>query len=84
MTEIEQQLQMPPGAEQIAKYDRYYMRQAPDTVVGTFVGSGERGERKWVSSIDQLPAIDDGGCGVVNIIFDLKTKKSTTFCNGVA
>jgi len=43
------------------------------------------GQRRWVADRKALPVIFDGGCMIVNVIFDLKTRTvERAFCNGYA
>ena len=43
------------------------------------------GQRRWMSDVRDLPAIDDGGCSVITVIFDQRTRKvEEAACNGVA
>lgn len=43
------------------------------------------GQRRWVADRKALPFVADGGCMVVNVRFDLKTRKiEHAFCNGYA
>ena len=41
-------------------------------------------ERRWVEETE-LPMIDDGGCGVVSVIYDLAAQRiQNVYCNGLA
>lgn len=43
------------------------------------------GQRRWIADPRALPMIFDGGCMVVHVTFDLKTRKvERVFCNGLA
>jgi hypothetical protein len=43
------------------------------------------GDRRWHKSITDVPSINDGGCMMVNVIYDPAQKKvERTFCNGEA
>ena len=43
------------------------------------------GQRQWVDNINKLPAISDGGCSVLTVLFDVKRGVvKDTFCNGEA
>lgn len=48
-------------------------------------GDGVRaGERRWVEA-DRLPAVDDGGCGIVTLEFDTQAGRIINIeCNGEA
>ena len=40
-------------------------------------------ESRWFENDSQLPRIDDGGCSVVTVIFDLASQKiERADCNG--
>lgn len=42
-------------------------------------------QRRWLASVDSLPSVNDGGCSVVNVVFDRrKGKVKAVFCNGLA
>ena len=89
MDTIEGQVRMPKEALALARYSRFYTEAKSGEVIGTYVASAHNDlpvwQRRWVSDIYHLPAIDDGGCFIVNVIFDPKTNKVTqAFCNGVA
>lgn len=93
MQQIEERLQLPKGAERLEQYARYY---APDKdrVVATFITVVDPtnryydlpvGQRRWLDDHRNLPAISDGGCSIVNVIYDPKTRSvPEAFCNGVA
>ncbi len=89
MDVIEQQVQMPKEALAISKYSRFYTTAKTGEIIGTYVASSHNdlpiGERRWVEDIYHLPAINDGECFIVNVIFDPKAGKVTqAFCNGIA
>jgi hypothetical protein len=43
------------------------------------------GQRRWFDDFRKLPLIHDGGCMVVNIVFNPTTRRvEHAFCNGVA
>lgn len=43
------------------------------------------GQRGWVNGTNRLPIINDGGCGVVTLIYDLKRGLvKDIYCNGDA
>lgn len=89
MDEIESQVQMPSEAGALDRYSRFYTQAKSGEIVGTYVKSAHDnlpiGRRRWVTDLYHLPAIDDGGCLIVNIVFDPMTKKVTqALCNGIA
>jgi hypothetical protein len=58
-------------------------------VIATYIisGSDERlvGKRRWMADKRDLPMVMDGGCMVVNVVYDLAKKKvEQSSCNGVA
>lgn len=89
MDVIEQQVRLPKDALALDRYSRFYTAAKSGEVIGTYVAGAHNdlpvGQRRWVKDIYHLPAIDDGGCFIVNVIFDPKTNKVTqAACNGVA
>lgn len=43
------------------------------------------GERRWLSSVDALPLVNDGGCSVLIVRYDLSTHRILlAACNGPA
>jgi hypothetical protein len=89
MDVIERQVRMPKEALALTRYSRFYTAANSGKVIGTYVASAHNdlpvGQRRWVTNIYHLPAIDDGECFIVNVVFDPKTNRVTqAFCNGVA
>lgn len=89
MDVIEQQVHLPKDAVALDHYSRFYAEAKSGQVIGTYVAGAHNdlraGQRRWVKDIYHLPAINDGECFIVNVIFDPKTKKVTqAFCNGIA
>lgn len=88
MDEIERQIQLPPEAKEFERYARYYTFD-DGRVIGTYVASGGGdpliGKRLWVSDKRYLPTLMDGGCVIVNVVYDpIGQKIEHTFCNGLA
>jgi hypothetical protein len=88
MDEIERQVQLPPEAGELQQYARYYAFDG-ESVIGTYMSSGEndplRGKRLWLADRRDLPILMDGGCAVVNVVYDPPTQRvENTFCNGQA
>jgi hypothetical protein len=88
MDEIERQVRLPPDADELQKYARYYAFDG-DKVIGTYMTSAGndplRGKRVWLGDRRDLPVLMDGGCAVVNIVYDpLAQRVESTFCNGLA
>jgi len=88
MAQIEQQVQLPANAHKLNKYARYYAADGT-RVIATYIisGSDERlvGKRRWMADKRDLPMVMDGGCMVVNVVYDLAKKKvEQSSCNGVA
>lgn len=82
MEAIEADVRLPNGAKNLSDYARYYYRDGTK-VVGIYV-SGDKPGRRWVMK-SKAPVIMDGGCGVVNVVFDVASRRVTsTFCNGAA
>lgn len=86
MDRIEAEVRMPRGALPLADYGRYYAWKSEDgvrKVVAVYVWE-ENGRRHWVAE-DRLPAIQDGGCNVVNLRFDVAADEiERVGCNGYA
>lgn len=88
MDEIERQVQLPPDAHELQKYARYYAFDG-DKVIGTYTTSAGndqlRGRRLWLGDRRDLPILMDGGCAVVNVVYDpLAQRIERAFCNGHA
>jgi hypothetical protein len=94
MDQIEKQVRMPAGSRPLAEYARYYAFDKRGRVVAIYTTLREpsyeslnlpAGQRRWVSHEDRLPGISDGGCGVVEVLFDPATEQVTRAeCNGLA
>jgi hypothetical protein len=71
----------------VTQYKRYYVIIFPQgrrTIKGVFVLDGEPGIYP-VAREEDLPAILDGGCSVVHIVYDTEAERILTLrCNGVA
>ena len=70
---------MPAGSRPLAEYARYYASDKSGRVIAiytTWIEPGHEslnlpaGRRRWVADVGNLPAISDGGCGVVEVLFD--------------
>ena len=89
--EIERIVQMPNGARPLAAYTRYYAGRTVkgrQLVLGTYVArSTSSASLKPINIVDsekELPMIFDSGCGVLNLAFDIPTKRvMAVTCNGV-
>jgi hypothetical protein len=86
--EIEAKVVMPVGASFLNGYARFYAATPAGKIVGLYfrgVSDGlEPGARRWVPA-KALPGVDDGGCAVVNVVFDVRTRKvEQAACNGRA
>ncbi len=87
MNAIERQVVLPPGAQPLDLYARFYADGPGGEVTGVYVGlpppEWPHGTRQWVRSIDDLPMIDDGGCSVIGLVYDpLKRTLRDVGCNG--
>jgi hypothetical protein len=93
MDAIETRLRMPAGASGLDDYARYYGASDDGLVVGQLISRRfykpdipaydlPVGKRRWLPHADYLPAISGGGCGVVTVRFDPKTKRIEAECNG--
>lgn len=91
IVEVESQIRMPPRTA-LNSYRRYYygiIQNDHRILIGIFLRRGflRRDEQPGVeiTSEPKAPAISDGGCGVVNLEYDVDQKQTLTiFCNGVA
>ena len=89
MDRIERDLRMPEEAMPLAAYNRYYAwQQRADgmrKVTAVYVGArGRNGERHWVAE-SALPVIDDGGCDVISLSYDVASQRIERIgCNGYA
>ncbi|MEL6877547.1 MAG: hypothetical protein AAGL68_05545 [Pseudomonadota bacterium] len=88
MDEIERQVQLPPDADEFQQYAQYYAYDG-DRVIATYITSGGndplKGKRLWLADRRDLPVLMDGGCAVVNVIYDpLAQRVEHIFCNGLA
>lgn len=88
MQQVDRTVRLPSGSGILNSYKRYYTYGDNGDVLGMFVSRDfdrdAAGERQWVENYKRFPIISDGGCGVVNVRFNVKTSKSETWCNGVA
>jgi hypothetical protein len=82
MDQIEKQILMPAGSRPIAEYARYYAFDKKGRVIAIYTTWIEpddaslnlpTGQRRWVSDEGHLPGISEGGCGVVEVLFDPAT-----------
>lgn len=85
MDRIETLVRLPEGARPLAAYGRYYAWQSRQDgvrkVVAVYV-SEENPRRHWMAE-NQLPLVMDGGCGVVNLSFDVAADRfGGVSCNG--
>ena len=80
---IEATIELPPGANELDRYTRTYMF-GERKVLAIYTSYGQPG-RVWVSRPADFPIVFDGGCSVVNVVYDLKTQLFTQVaCNGDA
>lgn len=88
MDEIERQVQLPPGAQGLEEYARYYSFDG-ERVTAIYVTSDgndlHKGQRLWLAERYELPVLLDGGCATVNIVYDpLAQRVEQAYCNGLA
>jgi hypothetical protein len=88
IAKLEAAVQLPPGAQPLASYQRYYAyvgKPGHLLVAGAYVARGGLGNVHLVASADLLPDIADGGCSVVYLWWDVATGKTIgAACNGNA
>jgi hypothetical protein len=82
---LEREISMPAGARPVSAYDRYYAAAIQDgrrVIHGIYFGNGGK---TTIEASGNLPVVMDGGCGVVNVDYDVESHKFIrVFCNGVA
>jgi hypothetical protein len=89
MDRIEREVQLPQGAGPLGTYRRQYAWHEEAngkrmTVVAIYVRPGGTPGREWLENEADLPMIDDGGCGIVTLIYIVGTQRiQTVACNGV-
>ncbi|MGQ3017482.1 hypothetical protein [Phenylobacterium sp.] len=83
---LERVVRLPPAAEPIDAYARYYSLVAEDgraMLIGTYLLNAPDPPGRYIRSVPVL--VLDGGCSVVNVRFDLAKRRVVgAFCNGVA
>lgn len=86
IAEVEAHLVLPDGAGPLDQYGRYYygdVKHGRRVLVGEFVQVSDPGVH--IVAPTQAPRILDGGCSVINLVYDMAEKKVTPlFCNGSA
>lgn len=87
MNSIEKRIVMPANAARLNRYSRFYARSEPGQIMGVYVRDAYEGlavgKRRWMRSAGDLPAIADGGCYVVTVIYiPGKMKAPKAWCNG--
>ena len=84
--ELERVLVLPKGAYSLFEYTRYYaavLHDGRSMVRGEFVGGPSK--VVVVKGESSLPLIMDGGCSVVNVLYDVMAHKVVQVsCNGYA
>lgn len=93
MEQVETRVQLPKGSERLDQYARYYATNG-NRVVATYITLVDpknryynlpMGQRRWLDDYRNLPAVSDGGCSIVNVVYDPKAPSvPEAFCNGVA
>jgi hypothetical protein len=86
-------VKLPRDARPLNEYARYYALDG-QKIVGTYTRFVDLknsfydlpiGQRRWVDDYRSLPLISDGGCTVVNVLYDDSTGQiEQAACNGVA
>ncbi len=83
---LERVVRLPPQAEPIHAYARYYSLGAKDgreMLIGTYVLNAPDPPGRYIRTVPVW--VLDGGCSVVNVRFDLATRRVVgAFCNGLA
>lgn len=93
MDKIEKLIVLPEGAAALDQYARYYVQKEGkvyalyDTPLPYMpVESGlplKAGQREWLGENQDLPVVLDGGCNVIDVVFDLNAQEfERNECNG--
>jgi hypothetical protein len=84
---IEQNLQMPTGANALVKYNRYYAAEIVDGqrfIRGKFI-IAESDPKIFIVDIGDFPAEFDGGCGIVLLRYSVARKHiDVVRCSGIS
>ncbi len=87
MDRIEHDVRLPEGAGPLAAYGRYYAWQSREDGVRKVLAIYVREAgpaRHWVAE-NALPAVLDGGCGIVSLSYDVAAQRiEHVACNGEA
>jgi hypothetical protein len=87
ISKIESTIQLPAGADAVSTYTRYYVgitgSDGRRVVRAVFAGSGARVVA--LNDESKLPRILDGGCGVIDLEYDVETHRLVfATCHGEA
>ena len=82
MDEVDQGVKLPAGSAPLSHYDRFYAYGVRGEILAEFVTGTNK--RKWVGDSKSFPTIMDGGCGVITVRFQVQSRKTEAWCNGVA
>ena len=86
VADLEQSVTLPKGAHRLADYARYYTAESLHhrrVLRGYFVLKGPDTPGSYLRESPVIVA--DGGCSVVTVYFDLKTRRvAGAVCNGLA
>lgn len=78
--------ELPAGSDQgcAEMTDNFELKDVPCPPTPAQPEALKAGQRRWVNNQRDLPLINDGGCGVIEVLFDLKTRKvQEVTCNGI-
>jgi hypothetical protein len=79
---IERTVAMPQGADHLHHYSRFYAwGKNRRRVEAVYLHGSDY--RRWVH-LDKLPAISDGGCRIIDVVFDVETSAFGISCHGLA
>ena len=85
MDEVEDAVRLPQAAQPLDSYVRKYTYLGDGTVIGIYVLASmgvDKPGKTWVEQKD-LPLLADGGCSVVTVFYDPKTRRAPEArCNG--
>lgn len=83
MASIESRMALPEGAHALSSYRRYYFSRE-DGLVGAVYVSDLNPGKEWVGKRERAPSVFDGGCSVVEVVFDPAKRTVRATCNGIA
>lgn len=82
---LEAAVVLPPGASPLSTYNRHYaavVQGGSRHILGVYF---DNGGKIFITTAERLPRVLDGGCGVVNVEYDVTANRFLAVtCNGEA